>query len=458
MNESTAIDEKVKKPKERMASLDVFRGLAVAGMIFVNMVSLAAIGKLDESKEFVYEKELNNLGWLKNLYLWIDHANWHNSWNLADFVFPFFLHIVGMSLVFSFKGYKNRENKNNQTFTKYDIFIDRLKRFAILFTLGLLLNGTVYAVCKIPEVGIFNFSSVRIMGVLQRIALVDFSAAMLILCFPLDKSKKLWGIAAGILVGYWLLLSFVPAPGAPPQILSFVDSKDFNIAAYIDRLIIPGNRLSETTYDAEGILSTIPAIVSVLLGYFHSHWVDENKPYKRKDSISMAILATGLITVGILWGSFFPINKNLWTSSYVLFMAGWAIITFTFFYELIDVQRIGDVKSTLDEDKNPIIKASGLAKLWILPLSWMGVSPLVAFIGSVLMIKITKRNNINGCGGGATSIYEYLVKTTFGWSGWGNETLLFALATVLLWFSLCYVIYRNRWFVKFNTAKSQTIK
>jgi predicted acyltransferase len=451
MNEAISVDEPQPDsiaPKSRMASLDVFRGLTVAGMIFVNMVSLAELGKLNESQEFVHGKDLNNLGWLKNLYLWIDHANWHNSWNLADFVFPFFLHIIGMSLFFSFRGYKNKKNKHKQPFTSYDIVIDRLKRFVLLFTLGLLINGTVYAVCKIPEVGIFNFSSVRIMGVLQRIALVDFSAALLILCFPLSKSKKLWGIAAGLLIGYWLLLSFLPVPGTPANILSSVNDKEFNIAAYVDRLIIPKNRLNEGTYDAEGILSTFPAIASVLLGYFHSYWLTENKPDKRKNSVSMAVFATALITVGILWGSFFPINKNLWTSSYVLFMAGWAVLIFALLYEIIDVQKIGDTKSTI-ENKNPRIEVSGLAKIWVLPLSWMGLNPLVAFVGSVLMIKVILKNNINGCEKEATNIYRYLVRTIFGWAGWGHETLLFALATVLLWLFLCYLMYQKRWFVKF---------
>jgi predicted acyltransferase len=452
MSESISVDEPQPDhsvtPKPRMASLDVFRGLTVAGMIFVNMVSLGALSKLNEKKEFVNAEALERLGWWKNSYLWIDHADWHSSWHLADFVFPFFLHIVGMSMAFSFSTYQREDLSNRQ------IIIVRLKRFALLFALGLFINGTVYAICKIPEIGIYNFSSVRIMGVLQRIALADFFAAMLILYFPLSKTKKLLGIAAGILIGYWLLLSFIPAPGTPSQILSSIDSKNFNIAAYIDRLIIPGNRLSETTYDAEGIISTIPAIISVLLGYFHSQWLKDNKPDKRKNSISMGICALGLIIMGILWGSFFPINKNLWTSSYVLFMAGWAVLIFTLLYELIDVQRIGKVESKLDKDKNPLIEAKGLARLWILPLSWMGVSPLIAFVGSVLMIKITKRNNINGCGEGATTIYEYLVKTTFGWSGWGHETVLFALTTVLFWFFLCYLIYQNRWFVKLSAAKS----
>ncbi len=294
MNEAISVNEpQLKASKPRNASLDVFRGLTVVGMIFVNMVSLSGLSKLTESKEFLYKKELNDLGWFKNLYLWIDHANWHNSWNLADFVFPFFLHIVGMSLFFSFKGYKNKKTKNKQPFTTNNIIADRLQRFALLFTVGLLLNGTVYSVCKIPEMGIFNFSSVRIMGVLQRIALADFFAAMLILYFPLDKSKKMWGIAAGLLVSYWLLLNLVSVPNAPNTVLSFVNDKEFNLAAYIDRLIIPQNRLSEGIYDAEGILSTIPAIASVLLGYFHSYWLNKNEYNNRKKAFIWLSLHQG---------------------------------------------------------------------------------------------------------------------------------------------------------------------
>ncbi len=162
----------------------------------------------------------------------------------------------------------------------------------------------------------------------------------------------------------------------------------------------------------------------------------------------MVIFASGLIILGILWGSFFPINKNLWTSSYVLFMAGWAVLIFALLYEVIDVQKIGNAESTI-ENKKPRIEAEGPAKIWILPLSWIGLNPLVAFVGSVLMIKVIFKNNVDGCTKGATSIYKYLVTTIFGWAGWGHETVLFALATVLIWLFLCYLMYQKRLFPKF---------
>jgi predicted acyltransferase len=446
MQVSSMTEQSVSNKSPRLASLDVFRGLTVAGMIFVNMVGLNAPGDLSP-------EQLAGLGIFKGFYLWIDHAPWHNSWNLADFVFPFFLYIVGMAMALSFAKYTiaNRPSK--------EIYLKLLWRAGLLFLVGLLINGTIYALCDISTKGIFNFSTLRFMGVLQRIALSYAIAAIIVLRFP---PKVQWGIAGGILTIYWLLLALVAAPDAPAgtfgtaEVMGFVDSKKFNIASFIDRQIIPlahFHKQGKNGYDPEGLFSTLPAIVSVLLGYFNGVWLKSRRMVRSSNSSSMVMFALGAIVIGTLWGKFFPLNKALWTSSYVLFMGGWALLTFAVLYELIDVRRIGQVEVNRDQVDANQIDAQGLARIWILPSAWMGKNALFAFVGSVLMIKLTYFNNINGCGDKASgfkaiTIYESLVKTLFGWAGAGHDTVFFALATVLLWSFLCYLMYRLRWFIK----------
>jgi predicted acyltransferase len=427
----------------RLASLDVFRGLTVAMMIFVNFVGLKAPGDL--SKE-----QIEALGIFKSFYLWIDHAEWNNSWNLADFSFPFFLYIVGMAMALSFAKYTTDNKPSRGIYTKI------LRRAALLFLVGLLINGTVYALCDIPLKGIFDFGSVRFTGILQRIALTYAAASMIVLRFP---AKVQWGIAAAILVGYFSL-SFVHIPYAPVdpcpvtiQASSPAESakkaqeiqqkyekaypgKGDTITANIDRKLVPvchSYGKGSKVYDPEGLFSTLPAIVSVLLGYFNGVWLKTRRMVRSSNSSSMAMFGLGAVVIGTLWGQFYPINKMLWTSSFVMFMGGWALLTFALCYELIDVRGIG----------------RSLTK----PLEWMGLNPLFAFVGSVLMIKVFMNNNVNGCANKVPdfkpiTIYDSLVKTMFGWAGAGHDTVLFAAATVVLWSFICYLMYRMRWFIK----------
>ncbi len=392
----------------RLKSLDVFRGLTVAVMIFVNVAGLGELG----------EK-----------YIWIDHAEWHGSWHLADFVFPFFLYIIGMAMAFSFAKYTSGDRPTSAVYQRV------LRRALLLFVIGLLINGLVYSVCKMPVDGIFNFSNLRIMGVLQRISLAYGAAALIVLSFP---RRMQWGVAGILLIGYWLVMAFVAAPDAPADVLSktvevksFFDSKIHNIGAYIDRQIIPAAhfyKAGKKGYEPEGLFATLPAIVSVLLGYFHGVWLKQQREVKTDHSIQMVMFGLAAILAGRIWGNFFPINKNLWTSSFVLFMAGWALVIFAACYELVDVRQIG-------------------LKLFK-PLEIMGLNALFAFVGSVLMIKVIYFNNIDGCGDKATTVYNFLRNALFGWSGEANSAVLLALLSVLLWISICFGMYWRRWFIK----------
>jgi predicted acyltransferase len=395
----------------RLKSLDVFRGLTVAVMIFVNVYGLAGLGA----------------GGLFGG--WIDHADWHNSWNLADFVFPFFLFIIGMAMAFSFAKYTNGDRPT------LAVYLRILRRAFLLFMIGLLINGLVYNVCKIPVDGIFNAPGVRIMGVLQRISLAYAAAALIVLWLP---QRLQWAVAGLVLLVYGIVLTVMVAPDAPAGVFSktvdvqsFFDSKVHNIVSYIDRQLIPAAHFyakGKKGFEPEGLFATIPAIVSVLLGYFTGAWLKQQSDVKSGNSLNMAMFGLAAIVIGRIWSNFLPINKTLWTSSFVLFMAGWALLVFAACYELIDVRQMG--------------------WKWLKPLEIMGLNAITAFVGSVLMIKILYFNNVNGCGDKAMTIYDFLSKNVFAGLGEANSALVLALLSVVIWMFICFGLYWQRWFIK----------
>ncbi len=251
----------------RLVSLDVFRGATVAAMILVN-----------------------NPGDWGHVYWPLDHAPWH-GWTPTDLIFPFFLFAVGISVNFS-----SRLSA-----------APALRRTAVLIGLGLFMAAFPY----------FHLSTLRWPGVLQRIALCYFAAW---------AARRFLGVrgqaalAAGILVAYWLLMTQVPGPGGGPASLE----PETNLAARIDRVFLTGHMWRQTrTWDPEGLLSTLPAAATTVLGLLAGEWLRSAQAAKVK---AMGLLAGGLILVaaGLAWGATFPINKNLWTSSYVLFTGGMA--------------------------------------------------------------------------------------------------------------------------------------
>jgi predicted acyltransferase len=166
----------------------------------------------------------------------------------------------------------------------------------------------------------------------------------------------------------------------------------------------------------------------VLLGYFTGAWLKQQSEVKSGNSLNMAMFGLAAIVIGRIWSNFLPINKTLWTSSFVLFMAGWALLVFAACYELIDVRQMG--------------------WKWLKPLEIMGLNAITAFVGSVLMIKILYFNNVNGCGDKATTIYDFLYKNVFAGLGEANSALLLALLSVVIWMFICFGLYWQRWFIK----------
>ncbi len=376
-----------KLPK-RLTSLDVFRGITITGMILVNMAGVA---------DQVYPPLL--------------HADW-NGCTPTDLVFPFFLFIIGVAIAFSFSKYK--ENKLTLGLG-HTVPLGRiLRRSAILFALGLLLNGFWN----------YNWSTIRIMGVLQRISLAYLLATLVILKLP---RKAQWAIALLLLLGYWLAMSFIPVPGYGVGNLS----REGNLGAYLDRLIIGTAHLYKgdnfnSMGDPEGLFSTLPAVVSVLLGYFTGDWL-RKQPVNSRTSMDLVLVGLSGLVIGEVWGFWFPINKKLWTSSYVVFTAGWALLLLAACYELIEVRGL---------------------RRWGKPFEIMGLNAIFAFVASVLMIKILVKTHI-GTGEKAPTTYTWIYEHFFvPWAGAMNGSLFFAMVTVLFWWVVLYGMYRQRWFVK----------
>jgi len=373
----------------RLISLDVFRGLTIAMMIIANMA-----------------------GVVPDVYPFLSHAPW-NGCTPTDLVFPFFLFIVGVAMSFSLSKY-SLESKLNSF-----VYFNLCRRAVILFTLGLLLNGFWN-----QGVGSFDLQSLRLMGVLQRIGLAYLFASLIVLKLP---EKTQWALAGILLIFYWLTMMYIPVPDYGAGMLT----QEGNFGAFIDRLIIAKPHLYagdgfNFRGDPEGLFSTIPAVVNVLFGYFAGQWM-------RKSTInshtSMDLVLWGLcsLVVGMIWDGLFPINKKLWTSSYVLFSTGWGLVFLAACYDLIEVRKI---------------------KRWSKGFEIIGLNAIALFVASVLLIKVTVKLKI-GEGDNAISVYNWIYRNLFAsWVGNTNGSFLFALATLSLWYGLAFFMYRQRWFIK----------
>jgi predicted acyltransferase len=244
----------------------------------------------------------------------LEHVEW-DGFRFYDLIFPLFLFLVG--LVIPFSTAKVRERGGSMAATHWRV----LRRTALLFALGLLCNGVLQ----------FEWANLRVAGVLQRIA-VCYGIGALIALHLRVRGQVL--VTAAILLGYWALLALVPAPGGVAGDYSAAG----NLAGYIDRHHLPG-KILEQYYgygDNEGLLSTIPAVATVLLGAMAGHWLRSGRPAGTR-LLGLALAGVGCLAVGAVWGSVFPVIKNLWTSSFVLVAAGWSLLLLAGFHAVIDV-------------------------------------------------------------------------------------------------------------------------
>jgi predicted acyltransferase len=294
---SIATKKPVSSARQRLASIDAFRGLTVAFMILVNNGGEAPYAQLR-------------------------HAEW-NGCTLTDLVFPTFLFIMGVSASISF------QSRIARGLTRGEIVRQVIRRSALIVLIGLILNAL-----PIP-----HLATLRYCGVLQRIGVCYLIATLAILYLGTNGVVV---VTAVLTVGYWLLMAKVPVPGFGwPGIDVPILDPHGNLASYLDRLLIPqAHRYRFDFYDPEGPLSTLPSIATTCLGLLTGSWiVRRDVPVQRK-LIAMACVAILLIVTGLAWNAIFPLNKRLWTSSYVLFAGGIALALLTLFQWLVDAKRL----------------------------------------------------------------------------------------------------------------------
>ena len=372
----------------RLLSLDVFRGLTVAAMILVN-----------------------NPGSWTHIYAPLKHAEWHGC-TPTDLIFPFFLFIVGVSISYALgskKGYMSHTR----------LIITALKRALILFGLGLFLNLFPKVFTEPMEA----FQTVRIPGVLQRIAIVFFITAVI---FIKTNPKTQLRILIGILLAYWAMMTLIPVPG-----VGFANlEKETNLGAWIDRSLLSEAHLwrSAKTWDPEGILSTLPAIGTGIFGVLIGTWLkrkDREESVKISWMFSIGILA---VILGLIWDLCFPINKALWTSSFVLYAGGLATIGLALCYWLIDVQ--GYKKGTT-------------------PFVVYGVNAITVFFLSGLIPRILTMIKVNMPDGSTLNSREWMYQSFFSpYFSPINASLAGAVTFILIWLGILWWMYSRKIIIK----------
>jgi predicted acyltransferase len=357
----------------RLVSLDVFRGITIMGMILVN-----------------------NLGTWSHVYPPLLHAEWHGC-TFTDLIFPFFLFIVGTAMTFSFAKYTEHGDSRKPLIKKI------ILRTLILFALGLLLNWFPY----------FDIAHGRIPGVLQRIALCYFFAAWIILEL---KPRTQWLVTFLLLSVHWIGLTLVPVPGYGAGVLE----SQGNLCGYIDSILLGGHTYTHAPapgFDPEGIFSTLTALATTMLGVFAGNWL---RCQRSKKDILIGLFAAaniGLVT-GYLLTAWMPLNKNMWTVSYVLFTAGLALHVLAMCYWLIDLKGI---------------------RRWAEPFVIFGSNAIFVYVLSSLAAKLMK----------ALKLQSWLYRNLFqSWAGDINGSLAFAVTYVLIWLGVTYLLYRKKIFIK----------
>lgn len=431
---------------QRLLSLDIFRGLTIAFMILVN-----------------------NPGSWATVYAPLRHADWHGC-TPTDWVFPFFLFIVGVAIPLSVGRRLELGDPHSAVLKKVGA------RTLTIFALGLLLAAypkfgmaadapllrlhyillatfllsiffrevlnqkqfglpgqqrlrrilgiaAIITAAVMVVLGFFAYdlSSLRIPGVLQRIALVYGACSLLFL--KLGRKGLMWA-TAGLLLLYWALMALVPVPGGYPPNLE----PETNLGAWLDHSLMPGHLWSQSkTWDPEGLLSTIPAIGTGLLGVLAGMWIKAERDVYKRLAVLLAMGAI-LTAAGLIWDPLFPINKKIWTSSYVLYVGGLAMLFLGIVYWLVDVLGY---------------------RAWAKPFVVYGTNPLFAYLLSGLLVKTfasirweTEGESQNAWGW----IYQYWFEPAF--ASPYNASLAFAIANVLVCLGVVWVLYWRRVFIK----------
>ncbi len=376
------MNEQIKEQKgERLVSLDAFRGITIAMMILVN-----------------------NPGSWGHVYSPLLHAKWH-GWTMTDTIFPFFMFIVGVAMTFSFAKRLERGDARSQLFAKV------VKRSVILFLLGLILAG-------FPK---FNLGTIRIPGVLQRIAVCYFFAAIIVM-YTGWKGRAFWAFA--IIVIYWAIVKLIHAPIGYE---ASVTGQEGLLHDYIDTRVLSGHLYRERP-EPEGILSTLPAISTILLGVLTGNWLHSARS-KMEKLVGLFIMANVGIVVGSVMGIWFPINKKIWTSSYVVFMAGMALHFLAMCYWLIDIKGY---------------------KRWATPFVIYGTNAIAVFFASGIVARLIGRYITVPIADGELALKPWIYQNIFvPWSGdLKMASLLFAISYIVFWLLVLLPLYKKKIYIR----------
>jgi predicted acyltransferase len=397
---------------QRVLSIDVLRGITIAFMILVN-----------------------DPGDWNHIFAQLDHAEW-NGWTLTDLVFPTFLFLVGASLVFSMD---SRKAKGNCRKTITGHLFARCGKLLLL----------QFIVIYFPRM---HWSGLRLFGVIPRIALCGLFAGLILVAVQNVndlRRRSMWLIAiiSLLLIGYWVLLRWVPVPGLghPVRDIPFLDP-DRNLASWLDRSFAHWTRhwlntgnLYKKTRDPEGLLSTLPSIATTLLGSLAGMWMRTargargTRPMLRMQAWLAAVGVAGVV-LGQTWNIWFPINKNLWTSSYVLLAAGWAALA------------LAGLSWLMDGRPEPWPR-------WLRVISWpwfvFGSNAIAAYTVSVVIVKALLYFHLVDADGFRHNIWEWIYDNVFARSGSTQWTsLAFALSFVAVCFLPNLWLWRRKWFLK----------
>jgi predicted acyltransferase len=382
----------------RLLSLDVLRGLTIAFMILVN-----------------------NNGDEAHAYWALKHTAW-NGFTPTDLVFPTFLFLIGVSITFS------TASRLAKGATRQSLFFHTLRRTVILFLLGLLVNSYPH----------FNLHTLRIYGVLPRLALCYFIAATLYIISPTWRDKVAIAIAA--LLGYWILMRFIPVPGLglgaqaiPTHDIPILD-RDANLTAWLDRQIFSASHLYERTRDPEGLLSTLPALATALIGLLTGEWLRTTRTLTQK-ARGIAIAGLTSVLLGALWNPWFPVNKKLWTSSFVLYAAGWSLLLLALSIWLTDIRN---AKATTPQQKKTFA-----------PLLVFGTNAIATYVFSELLQSTLTSIHLNPTVDPKLNlqirlfqlIHNIIPNAPFA-------SLLYSIAFVIVCWLAIYPLYRRQIFIK----------
>lgn len=444
--------------QERLVSLDAFRGMTIAGMVLVN-----------------------NPGTWSAIYGPLKHAEWHGI-TPTDYVFPFFLFIVGVSISIAL-GKRKTEKAGSDIYKKVitrslaifatglaisalplfvmgdtniawplkwiaaisiiaSLYFLFLRNFKVAFSLIALWAVIVFgSLIMGSDVAWYNVGQMRIPGVLQRIA-VCYLIVSLVFLHTNWKQQAAIGIA--LLLVYWLLMTVVHVPGCD---VTTIDDKACNLAAWLDRTILTEAHIwrSAKVFDPEGILSTVPALATTISGVLTGTWLTQK--YKDNDesegsqatikddqagdlrkAVGLFFMGTILLAIGWTWSLVFPLNKSLWTSSYVVYTSGLALLTLGFCYYVIDIKGY---------------------KRWARPFVIFGVNALALFVFSGIMARVMGIIRIPAADEKTISLQQWIFNNLFlSWAEPINASLAYAISFILLWLFLMWLLYRRRLFIK----------